>query len=121
MIGRCGCSYAARRPLSTERHELGAVVDGDAPAIRAGRPIARPADSVTVAASPQRPSAGLAGVRRPTSCSQRLHALLAVASISRSADTGRSGLEAEKRLGAVIGQAFHQACALAPVALTSVV
>jgi hypothetical protein len=55
---------------------------------------------------------------------ERLHALLALASISRMTDARGFDVEgspsdAEQRLGSAIGQAFHQGCTLADVSLAS--
>jgi hypothetical protein len=55
---------------------------------------------------------------------ERAYALLAVEAVSRSADPAVLGLdgppsEAEKRLGRVLGQAFHQGLSLADVALAA--
>jgi hypothetical protein len=55
---------------------------------------------------------------------ERLHALLALASIARHTDVGRFELEEppsdpEKQLGASIGQAIHQGCTLADVVLAT--
>ena len=54
---------------------------------------------------------------------ERMHALLAVASIARrTTPIGAfedDPTDAEKRLGSVLGQAFHQGCSLADVALAA--
>ena len=55
---------------------------------------------------------------------ERLHALLAVAAIARHTDPATFGHEdpptdAEKRFGSVLGQAFHEGCSLADVALAA--
>ena len=55
---------------------------------------------------------------------ERMHALLAVGAVARSARPATFPLEhppseAEKRFGSVLGQAFHQGCSLADVALAA--
>jgi hypothetical protein len=55
---------------------------------------------------------------------ERLHALLALASVASYTDsaafpTDDPPSDAEKQLGAVLGQAFHQGCQLADVALAT--
>jgi len=55
---------------------------------------------------------------------ERMHALLAVASIARRTAAATVAVEddpsdPEKRLGSVLGQAFHQGCSLADVALAA--
>jgi hypothetical protein len=55
---------------------------------------------------------------------ERMHALLAVAGIAAQIDPAslrrdEAPSDAEKQLGAVLSQAFHQGCALADVALAA--
>jgi hypothetical protein len=54
---------------------------------------------------------------------ERVHALLAVEAVATRADVATilsdSPSDAEKRLGRVIGQAFHQGCTLADVAMAA--
>ena len=55
---------------------------------------------------------------------ERLHVLLALASVARMSDPStflrdEPPSDSEKRLGSVIGQAFHQGCNLADVALAA--
>jgi hypothetical protein len=55
---------------------------------------------------------------------ERVHVLLAVAAIARLTDPaaiqpGSPPSDAEKRLGSVFGQAFHQGCPLADIALAA--
>jgi len=55
---------------------------------------------------------------------ERMHVLLAVAGIARTTNPttfqlGDPPSDAEKQLGAVLGQAFHQGCQLEDVALAS--
>jgi hypothetical protein len=55
---------------------------------------------------------------------ERMHVLLAVAGIARITQPTRFQLDnppsdAERRLGAVLGQAFHQGCQLADIALAA--
>ena len=55
---------------------------------------------------------------------ERVHALLAVASISRGKDRAGFNLDeppsnSEKRFGAILGQALHQGCSLADVAFAA--
>lgn len=55
---------------------------------------------------------------------ERMHTLLALAGMARIADPrsfplDRTPSDAEQRFGAVLGQAFHQGCPLADVALAA--
>jgi hypothetical protein len=55
---------------------------------------------------------------------ERLHALLALASVAARTDSSTFGVDEppsdnEQELGSVIGQAFHQGCKLADVALAA--
>jgi hypothetical protein len=55
---------------------------------------------------------------------ERVHALIAVASVARGKnragfDLGEPPSDGEKRFGAILGQAFHQGCSLADVSFAA--